>query len=119
MPRAVLLSFTGVGDPAREAEFDEWYDTVHLREVCGTPGIVSARRFRVSPVQRPGLVGPLPKYLTMYEFDTEDVQTTMDALGARVQSGEVTAPPDGLLQPNANYEAGIFEVVFDYALEAY
>jgi hypothetical protein len=117
MPRAVLLSFTGVGDPARETEFDEWYDNVHLAEVCGTPGIVSARRFRASSVQRPGLVGELPKYLTMYEFDTDDVQGAMDALEARVKAGEVTAPPDGLLQPNMDYEAGIFEVEFDLAGE--
>jgi hypothetical protein len=118
MPRAVLLSFTGVSDPTREAEFDEWYDKVHLTEVCGTPGIVSARRFRASSVQRPGLVGELPGYLTMYEFDTDDVQATMDALSARVQAGEVTAPPDGLLKPNTDYEAGIFEVQFDLAAEA-
>jgi hypothetical protein len=115
MPKAVLLSFTGVGDPARKAEFDEWYDNVHLTEVCGTPGIISARRFRASPVQRPGLVGELPKYLTMYEFDTDDVQATMDALEARVKAGQVTPPPEGLLQPNTGYEAGIFEVEFDLA----
>jgi hypothetical protein len=118
MPRAVLLSFTGVSDPAREAEFDEWYDNVHLAEVCRTPGIVSARRFRASSVQRPGLAGELPRYLTMYEFDTDDVQKTMDALGARVKAGEVTAPPEGLLQPNTDYEAGIFEVEFDLAADA-
>jgi hypothetical protein len=112
MSRAVLLSFTGVRDPAREAEFDEWYDTVHLAEVCGTPGIVSARRFRASSVQRPGLVGQLPKYLAMYEFDTDDVQATMDALAERVKAGDVTAPPEGLLEPNMAYEAGIFEVEF-------
>jgi hypothetical protein len=54
----------------------------------------------------------------MYEFDTDDVQATMDALNARVQAGEVTAPPDGLLQPNTEYQAGIFEVQFDLAAEA-
>jgi hypothetical protein len=37
----------------------------------------------------------------------------MDALQARVIAGEVTAPPDGLLQPNMGYEAGIFEVEFN------
>jgi hypothetical protein len=118
MPKAVLLSFTGVADPAREAEFDEWYDNVHLVEVCGTPGIVSARRFRASAVQRPGLVGELPKYLTMYEFDTEDVQASMDALQSRVQAGEVTGPPEGLLRPNTDYEAGIFDVQYELAPEA-
>jgi hypothetical protein len=118
MPQAVLLSFTGVSDPARETEFDEWYDNVHLVEVCGTPGIISARRFRASSVQRPGLVGELPTYLTMYEFDTDDVQATMDALQARVEAGEVTAPPEGLLQPNMDHEAGIFEVQFGLAAKS-
>jgi hypothetical protein len=117
MPKAVLLSFTGVSDPAREAEFDQWYDNVHLTEVCETPGIVSARRFRASSVQRPGLVGDLPRYLAMYELDTDDVHATMDALQERVRAGEVTAPPEGLLQPNMDYEAGIFEVEFDLAAE--
>jgi hypothetical protein len=114
MPKSILLSFTGLADPARQDEFDEWYDNVHLPEVCGTPGIVSARRFRVSGVQRPALKGELPKSLAMYEFDTDDLQGTMDALDARVKTGEVSAPPEGLLKPNMDYEGSIFDVVFEF-----
>jgi hypothetical protein len=114
MTKAILLSFTGLAAPDREAEFDEWFDKVHLPEVCGTPGIVSARRFHVSKVQRPALKGELPKNLAMYEFETDDVQATMDALDARVKTGDISKPPEGLLKPNMDYEGSIFEVVFEF-----
>jgi hypothetical protein len=54
----------------------------------------------------------------MYEFDTEDVRASMDALQSRVQAGEVTGPPEGLLRPNTDYEAGIFDVQYELAPEA-
>ena len=31
----------------KEREFNEWYDTVHVPEVLGIPGVLSAQRFDV------------------------------------------------------------------------
>ena len=64
--------------PGREAEFDSWYDEVHLPEVLAIPGFLSAQRYRLSeqqmfPDQRYG-------WLAVYEIDTDDVEDTLDRL---------------------------------------
>jgi hypothetical protein len=110
MPRAILLSYTGVADPSREAEFVRWYDEIHIPEVCSVPGFVSGRRFLASEAQRSTLVGPLPRNLAVYELDTDDLAGTVSALEARVKSGEISQPQEGLLAPNATHEVGVFEV---------
>jgi hypothetical protein len=113
MPKAILMTFTGLNDAARQGEYDKWYDEVHIPEVLGTPGFVSARRFSGSPVRRPSVVGELPQYLTVYDLDTEDLQGAFDALDARVKTGDISKPPEGLLKPNTEHEPGIFEVQFE------
>jgi len=75
MPRAILVVQGRSSDPAREQEFNEWYDKVHLPEVCALPGVVSARRFRLSQSQMNG-APPDPNvrpYLAIYEISADDV----------------------------------------------
>src|SRR5262249_52244194 len=31
----------------RDREYNEWYDEIHLKDVCAFPGFVGARRFRL------------------------------------------------------------------------
>lgn len=59
-------------DPAREAAFNEWYDTVHLPDILQTPGFVRARRF----VQKDFRDGR-GKYLAIYDIETDDIGRTM------------------------------------------
>lgn len=66
--------------PGREAEFDRWYDEIHLAEVLAIPGFLSAQRFRlaaaqVQPTQTHG-------YLALYEIDGDDVDATLDRVRA-------------------------------------
>jgi len=51
--------------PAREAEYNQWYNEVHLRDMLGVPGVLSARRY-VSLLDE-------PKYAAVYELESEDV----------------------------------------------
>jgi hypothetical protein len=110
MARAILLSYTGLADPSREAEFAQWWDDVHIPEVCSTPGFVSGRRFLASEAQRSSLVGPPPRYLSVYELDADDIAAVVESLEARVTAGEISAPPEGLLAPNTTHEVTVFEV---------
>ena len=45
--QGVLIVLTRYNDPARQAEFDHWYDTVHIPHVLETepPGLTAANRF--------------------------------------------------------------------------
>lgn len=44
--------------PGREADFDRWYDDVHLPEVLEVPGIVHGQKFRLGPDQMPAAYTP-------------------------------------------------------------
>ena len=48
-----------------EEEFNDWYNTVYVPNYCRVPGVIRVRRFVVS-------VGE-PKYVTVYEFEHENV----------------------------------------------
>jgi hypothetical protein len=65
MDRGAIYVASRPASPDREAEYNTWYDEVHLQEVCALPGFVSARRF--SPVRDDG------PYLALYEIEGEDL----------------------------------------------
>jgi len=45
MARYILVVESNCADPAREAEFNEWYDKTHLPDILETPGFVRATRY--------------------------------------------------------------------------
>jgi hypothetical protein len=49
-------------DPDRDQEFNDWYNTEHIPRLSAIPGVVAARRFRVS---QPGGNGA-PAYVALY-----------------------------------------------------
>lgn len=59
-------------DPAREAEYHEWYNTMHIPDILATPSFVSARRYQIKDF-RDGR----GKYLAIYEIETDDIDSTM------------------------------------------
>jgi hypothetical protein len=79
MAKWLLVVYTDCADPSREAEFNEWYDKIHLPDVLETPGIVRATRFvNNDPDAGPG------KFLATYEIDSEDIDQTMTTLRERL-----------------------------------
>jgi hypothetical protein len=60
----LLMAWTDV-DPAREEEFNRWYDTEHIGRLLEVPGFLSAARYRA--------VRGGPKYLAMYEMEDHNV----------------------------------------------
>ena len=61
-------------DPAREQEFNEWYDNVHLPDVLSIPGIMRATRYENSNATE-----GQGKFLAMYEIETDNaVQVLAD-----------------------------------------
>jgi hypothetical protein len=110
MPKAVFVVYTQPSSPEREAEYNEWYDTVHLPEVCAVPGINSARRFRLSDVQQYDETGR-STYMALYEIDADDIQSVFDELGRRVGAG-VVHMSDALDRPPLG--TAVYEVTAEY-----
>lgn len=83
-------------DPDHHDDFNRWYDDVHIADLLKIPGIVGARRSRLSKYQSTEnpetggmmvseagpLAGQLP-YLAVYEFETDNVQWVLDEIVRR------------------------------------
>ena len=56
-------------DPAKEAEWNAWYDHSHVPNLTRVPGYLSGARFRIRHDARFGGKPMGPKYLALYEWE--------------------------------------------------
>ncbi len=78
----------------REDEFNDRYENVHVPEVLRMPGFLSGQRFRiVDPEPVDSEAGELPRYLAVYEIESDDIATTLDTITntapSRTKSGAI------------------------------
>ena len=80
-------------DPAKEALFNEVYDTEHIPALLKVPGVLSARRYRRVPLtlmiggKRQVVEAPNePQYSAVYDIETPDVLLG-DAWARAVEAG--------------------------------
>lgn len=73
----------------KEAEFDSWYDEVHLPDVVAVPGVRSAQRYVLGPERRPQGVTPAHQHLAVYEIDGDPAEVFPE-ITRRIDSGEMT-----------------------------
>jgi hypothetical protein len=85
MPRALYIVNSRPSAPEREEEYNDWYDNVHLADICSVPGVVGATRYRLTGDE--STAGGLPPYLAVYQFDSDDLQTPLDGIMAGVTEG--------------------------------
>ena len=88
MSKPVMVVWSNPSDPAREDEFNEWYDGVHVPDVLKIPGILSCTRYKLSdtqfgPVETPGT------YVAYYEVDPEKLAGIPAAFGEAFVAGEL------------------------------
>ena len=85
MPRAIVLVFTDCTDPAREQEFNEWYNNTHIPDILQAAGFVAATRYQVLGDPGPGQ----GKFLAVYEVEADDLPAAF--AGAQKRLAEVAA----------------------------
>jgi hypothetical protein len=88
MPKAIMFVQTSPADPSREAEYNDWYDNTHCDEVCDIPGVVSAKRFKLSAANR-GLPAEMHSYAAIYEVDADDLVAVSKEIGKRAGDGRM------------------------------
>jgi hypothetical protein len=85
--KTLYVVFGNPVTPEREAEFNEWYEETHIPDVLKLPGVLSAQRYKVSPLD--GVPGaPKFSYMTVYEIEG-DPNEVMASIGAGIGSGDV------------------------------
>jgi hypothetical protein len=91
MSKQIFMVFTNPV-PGQEKEFNDWYDDVHLDDVLKVPGIVSAARYKLGPVQRQEPPYKF-QYVALYEIDTDDVASVVAELKRRGGTDEMPLSP--------------------------
>jgi hypothetical protein len=78
-----LLIVTAEVDPEQQADWNRWYDTVHLPDALACPGVLSGRRYvsvgEVGSTERGQRnVSNTKVYTTIYEITDPDVVNTKE-----------------------------------------
>jgi len=82
MPKAVLIVTSAPVSAEREDEYNDWYDNIHLADICALPGFVGAKRYKLAgDADQP--------YLAVYDIDHDDPEAAMGGIMAGVQDGSV------------------------------
>lgn len=75
-------------DPAKETEFEDWLDNVHIPDTLKFPGIVRAtlyvNRGRIGPPDT-GWAEGQAKNLAVYEIETEDMKKTWELIRQHIE----------------------------------
>lgn len=66
-----------------EAEYHDWYNDVHLEEICSVEGITGARRFAPTDGNGP--------FIAIYELDTDDLDAVVGRLRDLGASGKMSS----------------------------
>lgn len=80
MPRYKLIAFTAPVSKEREREYNEWYQSVHLRQVVAIDGMRSAQRFRLAVNVGEEEAAP---YLAIYDIETDSIEAVMNEISSR------------------------------------
>lgn len=97
MPKATLLVWSNPTDGADEADYNQWYDDVHARDVLKLEGFTACRRLKVAdaqfgPVETPG------RYVALYEVEVDDLASVPSLMADAFVAGELPMRED-LLAP--------------------
>ena len=84
------FSFVVYSNPAegREQEYNDWYSNQHLKDLLAMPGVISARRFKLSGTQIHS-VAQTYQYLAIYDIEADDVQSFIKEMMLRTASGAI------------------------------
>ena len=83
MPKGVFVAITNPVSPEREAEYNEWYEGTHIHEVLAVDGFLSAKRYKA-------VDGESPRYMAVYEIETDDLGSAMQQLMKAGAEGKLT-----------------------------
>ncbi len=85
MGKYLLIGVSSAKD-GRDAEYTEWYDTTHIRDICALRGVTSGRRYEATPF---GFTPTPGKYLSTFEIETDDIEGVLTEMRRRSGAGEI------------------------------
>lgn len=89
----------------RDAEYVDWYENTHLREVCQLEGVLSARRYSLARNMSEREAHP---YMTIYDIESDDIDSVLAELQASGADGRM------IMSDSLDLET-VFPLVFEAA----
>lgn len=87
--KSVLIAYSSPASAADEEAFNNWYENTHIDQVrAAVPGIAVVSRYRVFD---PAAESDVPRYIAIYEIDSDDVAAAAVALGEAGAAGKFDA----------------------------
>jgi hypothetical protein len=112
MAKYTFVVLSNPTTPAQEAEYNEWYNKIHIPDVLNVPGFVAAQRFTLADAQFGN--GPhAHRYLALYEIETDDAKATLNELQKRVGTADMVMS-DGIDMKGIS--VGLFKPVAERVL---
>ena len=71
--------------PAREAEFNDWYERAHIPELCRIPGFLNGTLFEIQAPPE-----GYPKNIVLYELENEQALDTFNKHVRKQHEGQVS-----------------------------
>ena len=102
LANTLMLVRTHPEDPAREEEFNRWYNGNHVPDVLNAPNFVAAIRYKLAATH----MGTVPAYLALYYLSQDDVEIANRELRAYLDTPE----PKRLPMPAATGDAQDWEI---------
>jgi hypothetical protein len=112
MAKYTFVVLSNPTTPGQEAEYNEWYNKIHIPDVLNVPGFVAAQRFTLAEAQ----LGDGPRahrYLALYEIETDDAKATLKELQKRIGTADMVMS-DGIDMKGIS--AGLFKPVAERML---
>jgi len=112
MAKYTFVVMSNPTTPAQEAEYNEWYNKIHIPDVLNVPGFVAAQRFKLAEAQ----FGDGPhthRYLALYEIETDNAQASLDELKKRIGTADMVMS-DGIDMKGIS--VGLFKPVAERVL---
>lgn len=107
MGKGVMLVWSNPESADKEAEYNRWYNDIHIPEMTESGHCKRVTRYKVSAdTQMPGAAASPYSYLAVYEFD--DLLGGLDGMRNRTKPST-----PGPIDPNT--KRALFEGVFDFA----
>jgi hypothetical protein len=88
MAKYTFVVMSNPTTPGQEAEFNEWYNKIHIADVLNVPGFVAAQRFKLADTQFAD-GKPAHRYLALYEIETDDIKGSLAELQKRVGTADM------------------------------
>ncbi len=100
MKKWLLIVESNCIDPDREAEFNEWYNNIHLPDMLELPAVVRVDRYEnINPEDGQA------RYIALYGMESDDIQKTIDDITKHVQAKSSQGRMSDLVQATRRVRA--------------